>query len=125
MGKKRSSNAAASDESVDAIERLDESVNRLADEMQSLWQTLDAIRDTLSWITRNGVPPHADSPVCHGVLKRMALDPTAEDWGERLDIDFGDQELDDAQMMERPGDETCKDGPHVSSPPNRGDGKLF
>ena len=38
----------------------------------------------MSWVTRNGLPVQ---PIEHVHVKRMALDPCASDWRERLEIE--------------------------------------
>lgn len=49
-----------------------------------LRQVMDEIREDFSWLTRNGLPVQ---PIEHVHVKRMALDPCADDWGERLEIE--------------------------------------
>ena len=63
---------------------LQDSVDRLTAELQLLRQVMDELREDFSWVTRNGLPVQ---PSEHFVVKRMALDPCAKDWGERLVID--------------------------------------
>ena len=46
---------------------------------------LDEIRDLVSWITKNGIPI-VPSHSHWGVVKQMAADPCAPDWGDRLVI---------------------------------------
>ena len=71
-----------------AIDQLDTTVHRLAEQVIALNSTLDAIREDLQWVTQNGIPKHRPS-LGHSVLKRMAADPTADDWSERLEIAGG------------------------------------
>lgn len=59
-------------------------VDRLTGELAMLRQVLDEIREDFSWLTRNGLPVQ---PIEHVHVKRMALDPCADDWGERLEIE--------------------------------------
>jgi hypothetical protein len=69
----------------DEAAELRREIADLKDQVKVLTDVLDEIRDDIQWVTRNGLPlrtPHAVSPV----LKQMALDPLAEDWGERLQI---------------------------------------
>lgn len=63
---------------------LAEAVERLTAELSVLRQVIDEIREDFSWLTRNGLPVQ---PIEHVHVKRMALDPCAEDWGERLGIE--------------------------------------
>ena len=65
-------------------ERLVTSVDRLAFEVRVLREVLDEIREDFSWVTRNGPTARA---IEHVHVKRMALDPCAEDWGEHLEIE--------------------------------------
>ncbi|HUQ68566.1 MAG TPA: hypothetical protein VM165_03525 [Planctomycetaceae bacterium] len=62
---------------------LAESVDRLTAELRVLRQVIDEIREDFSWITRNGIPVQ---PIEHVHVKRMALDPLADDWNERLEL---------------------------------------
>ena len=48
-------------------------------------------REELSWLTRSGLPSREPLPPIP-VLKRMAADPCADDWGERLVIERGGSE---------------------------------
>ena len=63
---------------------LAESMDNLTGELRMLRQVLDEIREDISWVTQNGLPVR---PVEYVRVKRMALDPCAEDWGERLVIE--------------------------------------
>ena len=63
---------------------LAESVDRLTSELRVLRQVLDEVREDVSWVTRNGLPVR---PVEYSCVKRMALDPCAEDWGEKLVVE--------------------------------------
>ncbi len=62
---------------------LHESVDRLAMEIRLLREVMDELREQYSWITRNGLPVQ---PVEHFVLKQMARNPCAKDWGKRLKV---------------------------------------
>jgi len=66
------------------LDPLAEAVERLTAELSVLRQVIDEIREDFSWLTRNGLPVQ---PIEHVHVKRMALDPCAEDWGERLEIE--------------------------------------
>lgn len=59
-------------------------VDRLTGELALLRQLMDEIREDFSWLTRNGLPVQ---PIEHVHVKRMALDPCADDWGDRLEIE--------------------------------------
>jgi hypothetical protein len=66
------------------LDPLAEAVERLTAELSVLRQVIDEIREDFSWLVRNGLPVQ---PIEHVHVKRMALDPCAEDWGERLEIE--------------------------------------
>lgn len=65
-------------------ESLERAIDRLTGELALLRQVMDEIREDFSWLTRNGLPVQA---IEHVHVKRMALDPSADDWGERLEIE--------------------------------------
>jgi len=69
----------------DETAELRHEIADLKDQVRVLSDILDEIREEISWVTRNGLPVRSPMPVSP-VLKRMALDPLAEDWGERLQI---------------------------------------
>jgi hypothetical protein len=74
--------------SSDEIAQLRDEVTDLKNQVQVLSDILDEIREELQWVTRNGLPIREPLPACP-TLKRMALDPCADDWNERLVIDYG------------------------------------
>ena len=80
---------AASDETA----QLREEVTDLKNQVRVLSDILDEIRVDLQWVTQNGLPIRESLPACP-TLKRMAVDPCAEDWGERLVMEFGTAEVD-------------------------------
>lgn len=57
-------------------------LERLADELHVVRDVLSEIREDLNWIVHNERSDRSR----HSVLKAMALDPTADDWGEKLQI---------------------------------------
>jgi len=59
---------------------------RLIDQLCVLTDVLERIREELQWLTRNGLPVQEERVPMSPVLKRMALDPIAADWNERLEI---------------------------------------
>ena len=61
-----------------------ESVDRLTDEFRSLGTVLESIREDVSWVTRNGLPVQ---PIEHVHVTRMARDPCADDWNEKLSVE--------------------------------------
>ena len=71
-------------------EALTNSVNRLTGELRILRQVIDEVREDFSWVTQNGLPVQ---PVEYVRVKRMALDPCAEDWGEKLVIERGEMSV--------------------------------
>jgi hypothetical protein len=81
MAPARESTPAAVPASSDA---LTGAVERLCDELRILREVMDDIREDFSWVTRNGLPVQ---PIEHVHVKRMALDPCASDWRERLEIE--------------------------------------
>jgi hypothetical protein len=68
----------------DPHELLANSVDRLSSEIRVLREVLDEIREDFSWISRNDL---AIQPIEHVHVRRMALDPCAEDWGDRLEVE--------------------------------------
>src|SRR5258708_6337135 len=80
MAKERHSASSASPESDPLVLAID----GLTTELAALRDVIDDIREDLSWVTRNGLPVR---PVEHVHVKRMALDPCASDWRERLEIE--------------------------------------
>jgi len=87
MAKARSNTPPAPDE----IAELREEIASLKDHIRLLVDAIDEIREELSWLTRNGLPSREPLPPVP-VLKRMAADPCAEDWGERLVIERGESD---------------------------------
>lgn len=63
---------------------LHESVDRLAMEIRLLREVMDEMREDISWVTRNGLPHQSME---HFVVKQMALNPCARDWGDRLIVE--------------------------------------
>lgn len=129
MARKRSQERRESSDN-NREEALTDAVVRLTEEMQAVGSTLEAIREELNWLTRNGIPPHADPPACHGVLKRMALDPTSEDWGDRLQIESGETQCQAENLPTREhgdplpeADDSANQSDGTSPRPT--DGKLF
>ncbi len=71
------------------FEELRHEVAELKEVVRVLIDSIDEVRDELQWLARNGLPtgdPLPTSPV----LKQMAADPCADDWGDRLVIERGD-----------------------------------
>lgn len=68
----------------DEPDALSLAVDRLAQELTCLRQVLEEVREDFSWVTRNGVPVQ---PIEHVHVRKMAVDPCADDWGERLEIE--------------------------------------
>lgn len=79
MVSKRSPSRATDDQETD---RLLEVVDQLQQQAGVLIDLISDVREDLSWLTRNGVP---HQPLLIRV-ERMALDPLAKDWGDRLQI---------------------------------------
>jgi hypothetical protein len=57
-------------------------------QLRVLSDILDEIREELQRVTRNGLPVR-ELPAAIPTLKRMAINPCAEDLGERLVIEYG------------------------------------
>ncbi len=67
------------------IENLQQTVEELSQEVHVLRNVLDEIREDFSWALRNGHPT-PEHELQHPILKKMALDPSATDWQNRLEI---------------------------------------
>jgi len=77
-------NARSTPTSIPVPDPLAESIDRLTAELHVFRETIDELREEFSWVTRNGLPVQ---PIEHVVVKRMALDPCAVDWNEKLQLD--------------------------------------
>src|SRR5437870_2169806 len=66
------------------LERLADAVNRLADEVRVSRDVIDEFRSDFAWLLQNGMPHQPQEFV---VVKRMARDPLAEDWSQRLVVE--------------------------------------
>ena len=95
MAKSRSNTPPAPDEIVE----LREGITSLKDHIRVLVDAIDEVREELSWLTRNGLPSRESLPPVP-VLKRMAADPCADDWGERLVIERGGPEAPSTEAVE-------------------------
>lgn len=85
-------------------EQLVDAIERLTDELRVVRDVLDEMREDLNWIVRSDRTTAKQSG--HSILKEMSLDPTSDDWGERLHIvrdAGGDVESDQADATERSG----------------------
>lgn len=81
MPAKSSRTIKADPESAEAVAA---SVDRLAEEVRILRTAIDEIRDEIAWAARNCQSCRSKE---HAVVQRMAVDPLAADWNERLQID--------------------------------------
>jgi hypothetical protein len=72
-----------------ALDDLRLEVGRLREHIGELQSAIDGIREELWLLTGNRRP--AEPPVVTPVLKKMAADPCADDWNERLLIIRGDE----------------------------------
>lgn len=88
--------------SVEESQQLAESVDRLTDELRSLGNVLESIREDVSWVTRNGLPVQ---PIEHVHITRMAVDPSAANWNERL--------LVERTMIHPPGQLSAQGSPDI------------
>jgi hypothetical protein len=93
------------------IAELRDEVTELKNQVRVLSDILDEIRVDLQWVTRNGLPIREPSPSCP-TLKRMALNPCADDWSERLVINYGTPDP-NPDATESRSDECT----HAGSPP--------
>ncbi len=66
------------------IERLTDAVNHLAEEFRVVRDVLSEFQTDFSWLLQNGVPHQPQELV---VVKRMARDPLAQDWSQRLVVE--------------------------------------
>ncbi len=98
----------------DEIDELRQEVADLKNHVGVLIDAIDELRQELQWLTRNGLPSR-EEPRPIPVLKRMAADPCAADWGERLVIERGET------PTAKPNVETPPADPPAKPPP----GKLF
>ena len=71
----------------DEPDELPVSIDRLTMELWTLRNTLGEIREDFALVMRNDLPR---SYISYVHIKRMALDPCAEDWGEKLEIERGE-----------------------------------
>lgn len=62
---------------------LADSIGQLTLELRVLRETIDQLREDFSWVTRNGLPIQ---PIEHVIVKRMARDPCADDWNDKLEL---------------------------------------
>lgn len=108
------------------IAALREEIAALREHVDVLIDTMEAVREELQWITRNGLPitPHRE-PI--GVLQQMALDPCADDWAARLVIDRGDRPSPPApESRPQPmGDQLSSSPPPEMPGSPREPGRLF
>lgn len=108
----------------DEVALLRDEVTDLKNQVRVLSDILDEIREELQWVTRNGLPVQVKEPLSPvPVLKRMAADPCAPDWAERLVIDYGiPAHVDKAEAMSPPPPEPASAPTSSSKAPA---GKLF
>lgn len=112
-------NAPSPADSVEIAQLRDE-VTDLKNQVRLLTDILDEIRVDLQWVTQNGLPIREPLPACP-TLKRMALDLRAEDWGERLVIEYRSSTR-NAEMTNVPIQAAAPTPPSIGMPPT---GKLF
>jgi hypothetical protein len=95
------------------MQELREEMASLREIVRVLIDVAEGIREELQWVTRNGLPAGESSPYVP-VVRRMAKDPTAPDWNQRLVLDRGnpakegaadtDQEMDQPNTVFELGD---------------------
>jgi hypothetical protein len=77
--------------------KLAPGVDRLANEIRSLREVMDDIREELEGVSKNGV---SIQPAGHVLLKAMARDPLDKDWRAKLKLEY------------HPGKSTIRDSDH-------------
>lgn len=65
------------------LERLSESINHLAEQVEVLREAIDEVRELYRWALDNRQDA---SPVQGAILRRMARDPCDPHWSDRLEI---------------------------------------
>ena len=91
---------------------LANSITLLADQIAVLREAIDELRDDFSWALNNFRP--AELPQ-HVIVKRMAANPAAHDWNERLQLVHSgrpNEELTDelfGELVERVGTDLTSD----------------
>ena len=115
MAKAQSASAPATNETAE----LRMEIASLRDHVRLLVDAIDEVREELSWLTRNGLPSREPLPLVP-ILKQMALDPCAEDWGERLVIERGDR----SRSQEVPPIDVSEE-PDAAPSPSLLPGRLF
>ncbi len=107
----------------DEITELREEIASLKDHIRLLVDAIDEVREELSWLARNGLPSREPLPPVP-VLKQLAADPCADDWGERLVIDYGTRDTNDetqpAVVPETASDEATPTPVEQSAPARPG-----
>ena len=119
---------------IEAIENLASCVTELTGQIEVLRNVLDEIREDFAWAVQNGRLSTGQLPRPF-VLKRMAADPTAPDWAERLNrepqaphsepsaiLDEGTPTASTSPSAENPPDDNLDDDPGFSA---GGQGHLF
>jgi hypothetical protein len=108
----------------DEIAELREEIADLKNHVRVLSDILNEIREELEWVTQNGLPvqerPLPLPPV--PILKRMAADPCAADWNERLVIDYGSQADESSESVATAARSAKLPAPSCGIAPS---GKLF
>lgn len=97
----------------DEIWELRREMAELKDNIRVLSDVLYEIREEISWLTRNGLPIQEERLHVAPVVKRMALNPAASDWAERLEIargDCDDERPSAGTMKPPPGQVVCQPG---------------
>ena len=83
MAKRRETPAVPA---IDEVGELRREMTELKQHIRALIEVIEGVREEMSWLTRNGMPMQETPLPCSPVLKRMALNPTAENWSEQLEI---------------------------------------
>ena len=104
----------------DEIAQLREEVADLKNYLRTLVDAIEDVREDLQYLNINGIRSREPLPPVP-ILKRMAADPCAEDWNDRLVIDR-------AHSTMQPGSQKPHEQPDSTSPSAPGKapaGKLF
>lgn len=101
---------------------LQAEIAELKDHVRLLVDAIDELREQLQWIACNRLPER-EPPRTSPVLKRMVADPSADDWGDHLEIVYGEPE----PAAEKPAPEpvASPSQPAPSANPGCPAGQLF
>jgi len=103
-------------EEVQSLSSLQETVERLADELRVLRDSIDELREIVEWIGEN---PERCGPVLpHLPLLWMPRDPLDPQWGKR--VQWGRSDRESATNEPESDEDTEESGSELESPAARG-----